>query len=290
MTPTKLSKLLVDEVSGVDDPANELRGWLVAKSRGWNVESAEARVRKHTGAEEAPNAEYAECFLFNTGEGEELPSDFGAYKFLIADVENDDLVISLDAIRAAKATYPDSSLSQEDKDAMGQLIDRLEARLTEEQESRKNTTSIVGKIKALLTGKEDIDMTKEELQAELDERFVALGDALAERLSKSVETPAPEGEELPTAEEPTVVEGEAQETAVAAITSEDVAKAVTEALETVIEAVSKTLDRLSAVEDRLAIRKSLDGQEAAGEGDEPATPTISDAITAAFKGRAVTLS
>ena len=71
MTPTKLSKLLIGEVSGVDDPANELRGWLVAKSRGWTAEAAEKRVRAATGATEAPTPAYADCFLWNSGEGDE---------------------------------------------------------------------------------------------------------------------------------------------------------------------------------------------------------------------------
>jgi len=32
MEATKLAKLLINEVSGVDDPANEIPGWMVAKS------------------------------------------------------------------------------------------------------------------------------------------------------------------------------------------------------------------------------------------------------------------
>jgi hypothetical protein len=34
MTATKLEQLLIKEVSGVDDPANGLPGWLVMKARG----------------------------------------------------------------------------------------------------------------------------------------------------------------------------------------------------------------------------------------------------------------
>ncbi len=292
MTPTKLSKLLIGEVSGVDDPANELRGWLVSKSRGWNYEAAEARVRKATGAEDAPTPAYASCFLWNAGEGEEPPADFGAYKFLVADAsESGELMLSLDAVRVAKSAYSDSDIPEEDKHNVGELIELIETSLVEEQEARKSDTSIVGKIKALLTGKEDIDMTKEELQKELDDRFAPLAEAL-ETLSKSVEAPAPAGEEAPadgeTVGAPATPEDETAP-AVTHLTAEEVSKAIEDALSPLVEAISKTLDRVAVVEERLAIRKSLDGQED-GDNGEPQKPTLSDAMKAAFSGHAVTLS
>lgn len=283
MTPTKLSKLLIGEVSGVDDPANQLRGWVVAKSRGWNVEDAEARVRKATGAEAAPTAEYAECFLWNSGAADELPEDYEAYKFLIADAdEAGELLISLPAVRAAKAAYAETDIPEDDKVAVGSLIDQLEARLVAEQEENTSRTSIVGKIKALLTGKEDIDMTKEELQKELDERFGSLDEKLSE-LSKSVEAPAPAGEEAAEGEETQEQPEATEEAAAAVLTAEDVSKAIEESLGPIVEAISKTLDRVAVVEERLAIRKSLDGQEDGGT-DEPQKPTLSDAMKAAFNG------
>jgi hypothetical protein len=287
-----LSKLLIGEVSGVDDPANLLRGWVVAKSRGWNYEAAEARVRKATGADDAPTPAYASCFLWNSGEGEDLPEDFGAYKFLVADATTDgELVLSLDAVRAVKSILPNSELPEDELASVSSVVEQLETAMVEEYEARKSDTSIVGKLKALLTGKEDIDMTKEELQKELDERFASLDEKL-ETLSKSVEAPAPAGEEAPadgeTAPEPTASEDETV-APVASISAEDISKAVEEALEPVIEAISKTLDRVAVVEERLSIRKSLDGQED-GETGEPQKPNLSDAMKAAFSGRAVTLS
>lgn len=292
MVPTKLSKLLVAEVSGVDDPANELRGWLVAKSRSkWDGEAAEKRVRAATGATEAPTPEYAECFLWNAGDGDELPSDFGAYKFLIADAADDgELTISLEAVRAARASYSAADLSDEDKAAVGELAERLEERLAEEQEPRRSTTSIVGKLKSLLTGKEDIDMTKEELQAELDARFGGLEDKL-DALSKAVEVPAPAGEAAPVVEDASTKETDAtddKDEDTSADASEALTKAIETALEPFVEALSKTLDRVAAVEERLSIRKSLDGQEE-GEVEKDNKPTLNDAVSAAFRGHAVTL-
>jgi hypothetical protein len=195
-------------------------------------------------------------------------------------------MLSLDAVQTVKSTYTDSSIPEDDKSAVGELIERLEARMVEEQEARKSNTSIVGKIKALLTGKEDIDMTKEELQQELDARFAPLAEAL-ESLSKSVEAPAPAGEEAPTTEE-TEEQTTSEEPAVASLTAEDVSKMIEEQFGPIVEAISKTLDRVAVVEERLSIRKSLDGQEDGGA--EPQKPTLTDAMTAAFKGRHVTLS
>jgi hypothetical protein len=49
----------------------------------WSAAQAEKRVRAWAGAEEAPNAQYASCFLWHYSEAAE---DFGAYKLLVCDI------------------------------------------------------------------------------------------------------------------------------------------------------------------------------------------------------------
>ncbi len=195
---TKLEKLLISEVSGVDDPANELPGWLVQKA-----------------ATATPT----------------------------------------------KAADP----------AAPTLKDRL----------------------GLLFGKED-DVTKEELVAILDER-----DALAKAAAPAepvvpVVAPVPAPEPVATATAKAegdpipapaaVVEAPAAPApapvAVAALTEADVTKAVETAVEPIVEALSKTLDRLAAVEAHFVTRKSI-----VGDDSEPVaknTNTVGAAIAGAF--------
>jgi hypothetical protein len=144
-------------------------------------------------------------------------------------------------------------------------------------DSTEAATTIVGKIKALLTGKEDIDMTKEELTSELDGRFAAINEKLTE-LTKSVEVPV-EG----TPADP--VEPAAEVDAVDLLTAEDIAKAVQDGVTPILEIIEKTLDRIERIESSLTIRKSLDGQELNEDGTEVKAPDLSDAIKAALRPR-----
>lgn len=199
MAAVKLERLIMKEISGVDDPANEIPGWMVAKAAG------------------------------------------------------------------------------------------------------ADDTSIVGKLfKALSAGKDDIDMTMDELNAELDTRFAAfteeltkaVGQTVSEALAKSAveETPAGETATAPVA---TAAPIEAAPVATPAIDADTVAKAIEAGIEKamtpVIDALDAVIDRTAALEKGTVLRKSLDGQE--GGGDEtPAEPTLKDAIGAVLKGAKVTLT
>lgn len=204
---TKLEQLLIKEISGVDDPANEIPGFMVLKS----------------------------------ADGEATPT-----------VD--------ETVTPSEAT---------------------------------DDTSIVQRIRNLLTGKEDLEMNKDELTAVLDEREDALVEKFAAIVAKSVEAPVVKGveeTETPVIEETPVVAEIAD--VEPAMTAADITKAIEDVLAPVVEALDKTLDRVERLESTLpglAIRKSLDGQE----GDETPvvhTPTLGDAIGAALKGRKVTLS
>lgn len=155
-------------------------------------------------------------------------------------------------------------------------------------------TTIVAKIKDLLLGspeeKEDLDMDQDTLVAILSENNEVLAKAVAEAVAKSVAPAEGEG-----TEEPTAV-AEVETTEATEVTSEatpevDIAKSIEEALTAALtpynELIEKVLDRIETVESHLGVaaRKSIDGQEAAVEGEpvEKSTPDLADAIASAFR-------
>jgi len=56
---------------------------LAARDHSWNGDEAEAAIRKQTGAEDEPNAEYASCFFWHDTDA---PEQYGSYKLLYCDV------------------------------------------------------------------------------------------------------------------------------------------------------------------------------------------------------------
>lgn len=300
---TKLERLFIGEVSGVDDPANEIPGWMVSKSvsgdavlfgpdRSWDVGEAEKRVREVTKATEGPNPDYANCFLWYDAtakdtNGDGVPDHFGDYKFLVADVVDGGLKVMPQAVDAVAARLDKANIPTSDKGEVGATIEQLQALIKHDSEPEQAATeeaqSIVERVKSLLRGKDEVDdMTKEELAEALDERDSALVEKLAERLATSVDAPAP-GDGAVAEVEVTAVED-----VPVGLTEEDVIKTTQEALQPVLEIMSKTLDRIERIEDALAMRKSLDGQEAPVV-EEAHEPTVQDAIGAALKGRPVVL-
>ncbi len=147
----------------------------------------------------------------------------------------------------------------------------------------EDATSIVEKIRNLLFGKE-IEVTPDELKATLDERDTVLVEKFAEIVKASVE-PAPASEattEAPAAEAaPAPAEVETTDTSAPALSAEDIAKAIEDGIQPVLEILDKTLDRVEALESRSATRKSIDGQET-GENDEPVKETVGSAIAKAL--------
>lgn len=292
--PTKLERLVIGEVSGVDDPANELPGWMVAKATGqtellvghdapWDVADAELRIREATGATDAPTAKYASCFLWPGNDT--TPDKFADYKFLVCDVVDGRVSVMPRALKAVGDRLPYSSLSDDDKDAVAAKLTKLRERVgaAEAVSVAEDATSIVGKIANLLRGKDEVDMTKDELNAVLDERFGSLADKLAETLSKSAEAPATEVAPPAAPEVTPAATPEAGEPIVA-LTAEDVSKAIDAALQPVLEVCDKMLDRLAEVEGRFATRKSLDGQEGGEGGDESnKPPTFGQALAKAMR-------
>lgn len=304
-TATKLEKLLIGEVSGVDDPANQIPGWMVAKATGaapelrvgpdtaWIVGDAEKRVRALTGAEDGPTPKYAACFLYSGGEGDR----FGDFKFLVTDVVDGELALMPAALKAAAQRLPGTDLSEADKDAVGALIEDLSKRVTPAapEADASDATSILGKVRLLLSGngdspgKEDLNMDKAELTAILDERDEALVAKFAAAVAPAVEAPV---EGTPAAAETTVPATELSEAQVAQVT-----KAIEDGLAAALapynEILENVINRTAAVEKNTVRRTSLEGQEGGDDvdadtakGAEP-TPT-QKAIRAAFERGSVT--
>ena len=169
--------------------------------------------------------------------------------------------------------------------------------------------TIVEKIRGLLfpAGKDDIEMTSEELTTILDsrddalvEKFAAVvksapseeevvpGEGTNEEQLGSLETPDPDAG--PVAEgTPPAGENDVDVDVAVAVTAEDVDKAIQDALASTkySEILEKTLDRMERIEISLGIaaRKSLEGQED-GSGtpeDTPTPPTFSDAFKSLVK-------
>ena len=73
---------------------------LADRARPWSRSRAEARVRRWAGAEDAPNAKYRQAFVLHDRENAD---EFGAYKLMIADVVDGDLVAVPRGVFAAAA-------------------------------------------------------------------------------------------------------------------------------------------------------------------------------------------
>lgn len=282
MEQVKLDRLLISEVSGVDDPANQLPGWMVTKSAGGKdatpdlllVLANEIEVLTKASDSKQPygDVKYADPGYQKDGK-KRYPLDSEAHIraawSYIAQADNADLYTA-DQLTAIKAKI---------KSALKELGATAETTSATTKTS-SSAESIVAKIKGILSPgapREEIEMEKDELVAAFTEGIAPLVAAVTDAVSKSV---AP-------------VEGATtEETATSdAKTVEAVVKAVTEHFEGVTktynEIFEKVIERLEGVETKLGVaaRKSLDGQETTEDGEPvtKATPDLGDAIAAAFK-------
>ncbi len=285
METVRLEKLLIQEVSGVDSPANQLDGWMVTKSaEGSSVDfllvlagEMEAVTKASASKEPYGDVTYADPGYQKDGK-KRYPLDTeehirAAWSY-VNQGDNADLYTS-DQLAAIKGKI---------KAAMK----RIGAEVADDTKKEASPESIVAKIKGILLGapteREDIDMEKDELVAAIVEGNEPLVKAVTDALAKSAAPAEGEGATEATAEAAPAVE------ATPALTVEDVAKATAEALEAALapynEIIEKALDRIEGVEKHLGVaaRKSLDGQEAnEGEPVEKSTPDLGDAISAAFR-------
>ncbi len=282
MEATKLERLLISEVSGVDDPANQLPGWRVLKAAGDEPDlllalAGEMEVFTKAAADKTPYGDvtYADPGYQEDGK-KRYPLDSethirAAWSY-INQAGNADLY-SADDLSKVKAKI---------QAAMKKI--GAEVSTTKSAETVDSNSTIVAKIKGILlgspTGKDDLEMDKAELTAILDERDEALVQKVAEAVSASVPVPA-EGEGATEPEAGATASAESSEAP--ALTAEDITKAIQEALAPYNEILEGMLDRTEAIESALGVaaRKSLDGQETNEDGTpvEKSAPNLSDAIS-----------
>jgi hypothetical protein len=62
---------------------------LAPRDLHWDSDEAEAAIRAETGAEDEPNAAYADCFFWHDSDA---PEDYGSYKLPYCDVVEDELM------------------------------------------------------------------------------------------------------------------------------------------------------------------------------------------------------
>jgi len=286
MEQTKLDSLLISEVSGVDDPANQLPGWMVTKAAGGNAadlllvlaNEMEALTKASTTKEPYGNVEYADPGYQKDGK-KRYPLDTeehirAAWSYINAE-DN-------------AALYTAEQLA-EVKGKIKAAMKKIGAEVEEDtSKAASDSESIVARIKGILSLgspiEKGIEMEKDELLAVLADRDEALAksisEAVAEAVSKSVAPAEGEGtgEETPAAEAAPAVDVEG-------VTKAAVEAAVAEVESKYNEILEKALDRIETLEQRLGVaaRKSLDGQES-GEGEPvtKSTPDLGDAIAAAF--------
>ena len=279
-----LERLFMTEVSGVDDPANELPGWMVTKSAGDSflalADEMEATTKDATTKQPYGDVTYADPGYQKDGK-KRYPLDTeehvrAAWSYINQEDNGD--AYSAEQLASIKAKI---------KAAMVKLG------ATVESDTKKTARSetIVATIKTALgladAPDKENDVEKAEFVEALEANNESLAKAVAEAVSKSL-TPA-EGEGATTETIPVATEGaestpNAEDLQKAAVDAavEEVAKQYNEILEHV-------LDRLAVIEEHagVAARKSIDGQETAeGEPVEKKAPDLGDAIAAALtRGR-----
>ena len=248
---TQLERLLIEEISGVDDGANLAQGWAVMKGRRdleSAVEDSEAELTRYLNLRTALDAVASQV--------SSAPSD---------------VVKAVSAVRE----WVGGELGTSDGDVGG------------------SARKMVSKIKAILKGKGEQEMTKDELSAELDARLGTLSSDLAGVLKGAIAdaltAAAPVAPAAPAA--PVAPAAPAAPDAGAVTSAGDEPPQLDEvlkALEATQEALMKALDRIELLEKGTASRTSLDGEESQVLVKMTA-PTVRDAIGLACAGKAVEL-
>ncbi len=273
-TATKLEKLLIEEISAVDSPANLLDGFVqFPDGRTWKSrddESTDKAVWTTAYMNDLPDSAflYVESGGEKDEDGKTKPRSLRHFPYKDADGK-----VDLPHLRNALARIPQSNLPQDVKDKVSAKAEKLlEGMKKSEAPASAQPTTTLGTIRNLLfpARKDDIEMTSEELTAALDERDTALVEKFAEVVKSAVvpvegapavETPAA-SVETPAVEAP-VAEATPSVDEATGLSVEDVTKAIQDAFEPYNEILEKTLDRVERIEAAfgIAARQSLEGQE-----------------------------
>lgn len=235
-----MDRLLVSEVSGVDDPANGIPGWALMKS------------------------------------ADELNAVLGEYEK--TEKANADLLSAMEGAMERMSDAPEEVVS-----AMKTIVGYLKQDGGSESPAKKFMERVRDLVKREKVNEtEEIEVTKEELNTELDNRFASfaeqIGGQLKDTLTKALE---------PAKEEPVKSESEGED---ADKIVESLAEVLEKELNPVREALMKTLDRVEALEKNTVGRTSLEGQDdRSGDDVEKSKNTLRGAIRSALDGKKVEL-
>lgn len=240
---TRLEQLVLKEISGVDDPANEAPGFAIFKAKDSQTESATEA----------------------SSDGRET-TIFGKLLRAVTGGKGDDLEMDRSELEGI--------LKERDERLLAGVADVVKGLLPADE--TKDET-----VEKDATDETDADAVEKDATDE------SATDTKDETVEKDT-TDETDDVEKDTTEKDTAVEKDAPE----ALTAEDVAKAIGEALAPYLELSTALLGRIEAVEGRFAgvARKSLEGQEGGEPADEtPSTPTLKSAFGAALSGHKVEL-
>lgn len=163
---TRLTKLRVKELSGVDDPAHKLPGWIVAKSAGWKVE-VEALEKAIVSTYDGLRGEEADVYFIDA------PDEVVKARELIVE-------------HIAKDVEEDEAEEEEDV----------------EEDAKK---SVIKRVREILTGSEEVQKADEEDETEEDES-AAEEDEVDETVAEEDEVDEPVAEDETEEDEPEVAE------------------------------------------------------------------------------------
>lgn len=276
--PTRMSELKIKELSGVDGPANELPGWIVAKSAEWKDEVREFE-KQICGTYDGLTSEAADLYFGKA------PEDVEKARHTLAEYMAKDMEVNV----------PET----EDGETDGET----------EVKPEPTRKSIAKRIQEVFTGPEieksdsdpdpDPDPEPSVEKSEADDETEAKvkkdaetedaekdADAEAENEDKAPETPAPV---IPTVDEIAEAVTKSLGEVIADQVSDQLVDQIADQVEPMREAMSNALDRIESVESYLSGSNALDGQEIPTDGeDEPSG--ISKAIGVAMRNGRVELN
>lgn len=263
---TRLTKLNIEELSGVENPANELPGWIVTKSADGeviiNTEEVMAKVDRAESDFAILYSALKSCEQYLTDAPAEVSS---AKDTLVSYIED---LFGSGSPEATDQTAPDPNavMQSKDKDKTKSLFGRLFKRDGEE-----------GEEEVAKTEEENVEKTEAEAEAEVTEK---------------TQEEKPAEEEAPVVEKTeSGVNTDELLKSMRTVMSEELAP-VTEDIGTVKDALGKALDRIGALE---AGRQGLDPDDAAAvrvdkSEDGAGKRALRAGISAAARGGRVTLS
>lgn len=255
---TRLTKLRLTEISGVDDPAHEIPGWIVAKSADWRAD-VEQFEKDIVGLYEGLTGGSADLYL------NDAPDEVNKARDVLA-------------VHLAKGLEDVEDEEEEDEEpARKRVVAKMREIFGVEKDASEDTEDDEEEADGEEVAKESGSESEEELEE--DEEV----DDEGETVAKESETEDEDEDEEEEARNEDDLSGISKSELQA-----DLNQAVEQAMSPIREAVLSIADRVEGLEKHAASRRSLEGQEVKFEDDtEP--DELTKAIGSALRGNKVTI-